>query len=337
MNDAVNHTLRSIQTSLDRDKSQGSTDLWRSIESLASGEVEGELTPEVMKALLEQVPSARAGEFTTPQLVSDFISAVASMFNPDSVLDPMCGSGLMLDGVHSICEPRIIDGVDINTRTCEIARQVLGPPARIQNGNIFLAELDLQGEYDLVVSDPPLRTRMRREQIDALPGLRKQLDLGQNLVVWACRKIREDGAIIIVLDANALDRGPLVEAINAAGCRVRASFHVPAGTRPNTMLASQVVLVQRGEQDRIFVGQLSEESEHQQILLDNFKHHRFGKHPSLGRICEVAEFFGYEALEAAHTLSRRFRNTSFPRTHSRTLSRRSISVASMMPTSPALM
>jgi len=296
---------------LDRDRSQGITDLWRTIEALAYGEIEGELTPEVMRALLEQMPSARTGEFTTPQLVSDFISAVGSMFNPNSVLDPMCGSGLMLEGVLSVSKPRIIDGVDINTRTCEIARQVLGPSARIQDGDIFLADLDLQEEYDLVISDPPLRTPMRRDRINTFPGLRKQLDLGQNLVVWACHKITEDGAIIIVLDANALDRGPLVEAINAAGCRVHASFHVPVGTRPNTMVASQVLVVQRGHQGTIFVGQLSDEPEHQQTLLDNFKHHRFGKHPSLGRICQVAEFFGYEALEAAYTLGRRFRNTGY--------------------------
>lgn len=311
MNDATDQTLRSIWTSLDRDRPQGSPDLWRGIELLARGEVEGELTPEVMKALLEQVPSARVGEFTTPQMVSNFVSAVAGMFNPTSVLDPMCGSGLMLDGIRSICEPRIIDGVDINMTTSEVARQVLGPSARIQIGDIFLANLDLLERYDLIVSDPPLRVPVRGEQADGSPGLRKQLDLGQNLAVWACRKIGEDGVLIVTLDANALDRGPFVEAINAAGCRVRASFHVPAGTRHNTSMASQVVVVQRGAQDTIFVGQLSEEPDHQETLLDNFKHHRSGRHPSLGRVCRVEEFFSYEAFEAAHNLSRRFRNTNF--------------------------
>ncbi len=304
-------TLKALWTHLDSLRGHERTNLWEGLLHLARGEIQGELSPELIQSLLERAPSGVMSEFTTPPLISDFMAALADIFKPASVLDPMCGSGVMLYKVQSVCTPQTVDGVDINQESCEIARQTLKQHGRVQQGNIFDPNLSLHEEYDLIVADPPLKTHIRKEQLPESLQAQRLNDLAQYLVIWACRKLSKDGALAVVMSPNALNRTSFVEAINAEGCRIRASFHVPAGTRSNTAIASQVLVVQHGAQEAIFVGQISNDDKHQERLLQNFKRHKSDRHPSLGRVCEIERFLSYEALEAEHHLREQVRGTNF--------------------------
>lgn len=295
-------TLKALWTHLDSNRHRERLDLWEGLLQLARGEIEGELTPEVIRSLLERAPSRKMGEFTTPPLISDFMASLADIFQPASVLDPMCGSGVMLHMVRSAYTPATVDGVDINAESCEIARQTLKGFGRVQQGNIFDPSLSLREKYDLIIADPPLNVCPEREQLPESLRVQGLRDLAQYLVVWACRRLSKDGVLAIVMSPKVLERTPLAEAVSAEGCRIRASFHVPAGTRSNTVIASQVLVVQRGGQKGIFVGQLSKDNEHQKRLLQNFRKHQAGRHPSLGRVCELDKFINYEALEAEYLL-----------------------------------
>ncbi len=303
-------TLRALWTHLDSLRGHERTNLWEGLLHLARGEIEGELSPEVIQSLLERAPSGRMGEFTTPPLISDFMAALAYILKPTSVLDPMCGSGVMLYKVLSACAPQTVDGVDINAESSEIARQTLKQHGRVQQGNIFDPDLSLQEKYDLIVADPPLNMRVRKEQLPESLRAQRLNDVAQYLAIWACRRLSKDGALAVVMSPNALNRTSFVKAINAEGCRVRASFHVPAGTRGNTAIASQVLVVQHGAQEAIFVGQLSNDDKHQERLLQNFKRHKSDRHPSLGRVCELERFISYEALEAEYRLREQIRGTN---------------------------
>ena len=303
-------TLKALWTHLDSLRGDERTTLWKGLLHLARGEIQGELSPEVIQSLLERAPSGEMGEFTTPPLISDLMAALADIFKPASVLDPMCGSGVMLYKVQSICTPRTVDGVDIDAESCEIARQTLKRHGHVQQGNIFDPHLSLHETYDLIIADPPLNTRIKKEQLPESLQAQRLNNLAQYLVIWACRRLSKDGALAVVMSPNALKQDPFVEAINAEGCRIRASFNVPAGTRSNTAIASQVLVVQHGAQEAIFVGQISNDDKHQERLLKNFRRHKSDKHPSLGRVCELERFISYEALEAEHRLRDQGRNTN---------------------------
>ena len=303
-------TLKALWTHLDSLRGHERANLWEGLLHLARGEIEGELSPEVIQSLLERAPSGRMGEFTTPPLVSEFMVSLADIFKPGSILDPMCGSGVMLYRVLSACKPQTVDGVDINPESYEIARQTLKQDGQVQQGNIFDPNLSLHEKYDLIIADPPLNTRIGKERLPEPLQAQRLNNLAQYLVIWACRRLSEDGALAIVMSPNALDQTSFVEAINAEGCRIRASFHVPAGTRSDTAIASQILVVQHGAQEAIFVGQLSNDDKHQERLLQNFKRHKSDRHPSLGRVCELQRLISYEALEAEHRLREQIRGTN---------------------------
>lgn len=303
-------TLKALWTHLDSLRGHERTNLWEGLLHLARGDIQGELSPEVIQSLLERAPSGEMGEFTTPPLVSEFMVSLADILKPTSILDPMCGSGVMLYKVQSACKPQTVDGVDVNPESYEVARQTLKQHGRVQQGNIFDPNLSLHEKYDLIIADPPLNTRIRKEQLPESLQAQRLNNLAQYLVIWACRRLSKDGALAIIMGPNALNQTSFVDAINAEGCRIRASFHVPAGTRSNTGIASQVLVVQQGLQEAIFVGQISNDDKHQERLLQNFKRHKSDRHPSLGRVCEIERFISYEALEAEHRLREQVRGTN---------------------------
>jgi len=303
-------TLQAVWTHLDSFRGEERADLWKTLLHLARGEIRGELSPEVIEFLRERAPSAELDEFTTPPLISDLVAGLADIFKPASVLDPMCGSGVALYKVQSVSTPQTVDGVDIDAESCEIARQTLKQHGRVQQGNIFDPRLSLHEKYDLIIADPPLNTRIEKERLPESLRAEGLKYVAQYLVIWACRRLSKDGALAVVMGPSALNQTSFVEAVNAEGCRIRASFHVPAGTRSNTAIASQVLVVQHGAQEAIFVGQISNDDKHQERLLKNFKRHKSDRHPSLGRVCELERFIGYEALEAEHRLQVQVRRTN---------------------------
>lgn len=278
--------------------------------ALARGEIPGELTPDVIEAVIGRAASRGAGEFVTPPMLSRFMADLASITKPDFVLDPTCGSGLMLQQVIAAHKPGVAEGIDLNHDNCEIASELLIDQAAITHGNALDATLKLQEAYDLIIADPPLGEHVHPGQLPpSLKDLRLR-DLAQYIAIWACHKLAPKGVLAIVMSPVTLQHQPFVDAIHTAGCRIRASLHVPSGTRLNTGIASQVLVIDHGSQQDIFVGQLSDDPEHGKRLLQNFKRDKTDKHPSLGRTLPLDQFLGFEALEAEYLLRHRVRQTS---------------------------
>ncbi len=297
---------------MDAEGSHGSQGLWNALQRLGTGEIEGGLTSEVVRSLLEYAPARREiGEFTTPALISDFMASLANIVNPTSILDPMCGSGMMLLQVSKSEGVRIVHGVDKNAASCQIARAVLGDKAVIHQDDVLTMDGCLANEYDFILVDPPLASRLKKGHIETVCNTPRLRDLAQVLAVQVCGRLSEKGMLAIVMPPNATRHRPFVKAINQRGCQINASFHVPAGTRLDTAISTQILVVQRGHQESLFVGQISDDTEHQKRMINNYKCRRSDKHPSLGRVCSLDDFMGYEALEAAFRLNKMVRKTSF--------------------------
>lgn len=306
---STNETLQSLWQYADSRRSIEPTDLWQALLALAREEVSGELTPEVIEALIGKADSRSAGEFFTPPMVSRFMADLAKITKPTSVLDPTCGTGLMLQQVIAAYEPDMAEGIDLNRESCEVASALLKGQVTIMQGNALDTALELQAQYDLIIADPPLSARVQPGQLPpSLQGVRLR-DLAQYIVIWGCQRLPQEGTLAIVMSPSSLQHAPFVEAIHASGCRIRATLHVPSGTRLNTGSASQVLVIDRGAQQDVFVGQLSDDPVHSQRLIQNFKRHKSDRHPSLGRAIPLDQFIGYEALEAAHLIHERARKT----------------------------
>lgn len=303
-------TLKSLWAYFDMVRGQEPFDVWKGLRKLARQEIQGDLTPDVIESLFTSTASEQMGEYTTPSLITDFMAALSSRLNPSKVIDPMCGSGVMLQMIQSSSQPKLLVGSEKNVATCEVARSILNKDIDLFCGNFFQSPHAKQDDYDLIATDPPMGCRVDRNALPEDLQMLKLRELAQYLVIWACRSLSSRGVIAVVMAPSALQYKAFLEAIHTEGCRVRASLHVPAGTRLNTGIPSQVLIIEHGPQKDVFVGRLSENEEQQKKLLHNLFKRKSDKHPSLGRLCKLERFVGYEALEADYRLREQLRGLS---------------------------
>lgn len=298
---------------------------------LASGNIPGSLSADVIEGLLykNSTPNQNAmqGENSSPPLLSSFMAKLAAQSNPATVLDPACGLGVTLARIAEELPDASITGAEVNVASASIACGVNAHGGTVHEGRVFQAQEINDNQYDLIVADAPLGYRIDKAQLpDDLQALNIR-DFGQNLAVWCCDHLASGGLAAIVMTQNTFFKpNKLQKSINSRGYKISAVLHVPGNTRLNTSIPSLIVIIQAGEQKDFFVGQISEDDQHNERLLANFKRTRADKHPSLGRLCNIDSFISYEALEAEHQLRQIVRQTTLQKYRFSDLLRETITV-----------
>ena len=182
----------------------------------------------------------KAGEFYTPQRISDILSAIVTLDGQapetgprkhlDSVLDFACGSGSLLLNVRHRMGPHGIGkiaGQEKNITTYNLARMnmllhgVKDSEFEIFHGDTLLNEWDMlretnparQPKFDAVVANPPFSYRW--EPTDALAedvrfknyGLAPKSAADFAFLLHGFRYLKPDGVMAIILPHGVLFRG----------------------------------------------------------------------------------------------------------------------------------
>lgn len=274
-----------------------------------------QISPDLLYGIIEKRLDWPSGEYYTPKSVTSFISRLASLHSAQSVLDPTCGLGLLLNDVAASVGAQVIHGIDINTECREVAQAVVGNKATILQGDALISPDSLRTAYDLIVADPPFGLKVRGTP--KLPHLDEHFrgDMGHALAVWACARLSDNGTAMLIVtpsflwDVHALQAQA---AIWKNRCRVRALINLPGGTFPHTSISTYLAIFERGEQHDVFVGQFAESPEYQKSLITNYKRRKVGEHPGLGRLCPLSAFRGFDAYAAQERLNRLVRATGWP-------------------------
>ncbi|WP_186108507.1 type I restriction-modification system subunit M [Burkholderia gladioli] len=188
----------------------------------------------------------KAGEFYTPQFVSDILSAIVTLDSQepstgkrphlDSVLDFACGSGSLLLNVRHRMGPRGIGkifGQEKNITTYNLARMnmllhgVKDSEFEIYHGDTLSNEWDMLREtnpakvprFDAVVANPPFSYRW--EPTEALGedvrfknyGLAPKSAADFAFLVHGFHYLKQDGVMAIILPHGVLFRGGVEERI----------------------------------------------------------------------------------------------------------------------------
>lgn len=294
----------------ERDSRSVAADL---LHAVASQEIEGSLSPELIGEMLKHPRLRRSmGDAFTAWPIIVFIANLVAKRKVESVLDPACGSGLLLHSVAESCSPSSLEGVEINSEMQESAEKLLDNRAHIHCGN-FLRVADGLGEsYDLIVSHPPLGCRLDSDQRDALPGLPRSRDLAEAIVYWSCSRLSGAGLAAFVLSARSDCDRNFQQNVNDLGCRISGLIRIPSGMLLGTHALGSVVLIERGEQGEVFVAKLSEDPNVQDQILKNLATPgRRGRRPALGDWCRLEDYRGFEAYENQLRLLKQVDNPHF--------------------------
>ena len=107
------------------------------------------------------------GSYYTPKNIVSFLSKLVSFWEPQKVLDPACGSGIFLFEINSKLKTKTkFLGIDINKDVLAIAEEKLKSvdiDCKLIAQDFLITEKDLTDKFDLIISDPPLGGKIKKE------------------------------------------------------------------------------------------------------------------------------------------------------------------------------
>lgn len=273
-----------------------------------------EITPALLDEVSKRFGSGFSGSHLSSAGLSSFIAELAATKDPKTLLDPTCGSGLLLKTVADRVDTPTVHGIEISEIIVPITERLLGKSASVFCGDALFSTLPLLEGYDLIISEPPLGLRMRQPL--TLAGLEEELrgDFSDLLICWMCTRLAEHGMGIIIVPSSFIwsrRSKQAREAIEGLGCAVTGCFQIPRGSLQGTAIEAYVVVIERGSQEDVFVGQYTKDASHQRILANNFAVRKEGKSPAQGRLCSWADFRGYSPVEASARIERIVRRVGF--------------------------
>lgn len=299
----MNDELTKVWSKLDAMRgSQNFRSIDAALTTLLTEDPDISVTVELLREIVKWRGAFQHGMFMSPPDLADFIADLAATRKAETVLDPTCGSGLLLKMVADQVGAQTVHGVDVNETAIRVAARLLGTQATLIQGDTLAPNLALLREYDLVVADPPMGTRLHRPMTigNMLTGFKGTF--GDALACWACTKLSPKGMAILIMPPAFLfsSQSEVAKAaIQNAGFAVSACIHIPTGSFQGTGIQAELVVIERGEQGDVFTGQYTPDKKHQQVMLSNLLARREGKRVAQGRMCPWDGFRGYPSVEAA--------------------------------------
>lgn len=242
-------------------------------------------------------------QFASTLPVTAFLGRLATAIGGDSVLDPVCGTGLLLARVSESIEAKEICGIELNSEVSEVARRILPESGNVVCGDALKVGADIAPRYDLIVGEPPMGVKLQSPY--SVPTSKKGIAIFSDaLVAWAVDRLSRNGTAIFLMPVTFLtgQSVKMRDYLQSVGISVRACIHVPSGSLKATMVQSYVVVLDRVQRDETFIAQYSSDVGHQKEVIKNFENDGHAKRPAQGRMVKLGDFKGYNHYEAHERL-----------------------------------
>jgi hypothetical protein len=246
-------------------------------------------------------------EHWTPRVVADFIAGLSKRVKPKSILDPTCGYGFLLATVASVAEAEMLLGIEINHELADKASQIWGGAIEVVKSEALSYLERNESKYDMIVCDPPINLRLNPQWIEALQGKPPTNDFTLALILSSLKALSPNGTAIFTVSPSFLlesQREKFLACLYEIGFKITACIQAPSGTRHNTSIATYLLVIDRGDQGDVFIGQLKDDPTHLDHLLSNLHRKKAKGDPSLGRLCSLSSFQGFESFAAREQLER---------------------------------
>lgn len=243
------------------------------------------------------------GLFFSTAEVSAFMARLAAVDGGKSVLDPVCGTGLLMQEAAKAINADKVHGIELNPVIADIARKICPENATIFSGDSLYGDFSVADSYDLIIAEPPFGNRLPESY--RLPLVSREIkDLGIALFCKWIQLLSPAGRAIFLLPANCLSNAgkQILQGLESNGYYLRALIHVPSGNLKSTIFESYIVVLDRNARQSIFTAQYGNDDALQDQIIKNYKSHRRGGRQAQGRLINLETFNGFKAMEAAEKL-----------------------------------
>ncbi len=255
----------------------------------------------------------RSGTAQVPEWLAGVFSTLAKDVTPRTICDPWAGAGFLVETIREACQSTQAFAFTKNQSEFELGK-VLVPDASWQLGEPLLLLDSLPQEVDLVASNLPLGA-MSHFPLKAIlaSGEAVELtdDLGNLILVAASIRLSSSGVgLFVVTPSFFFKQQSVFHRFGELGLGMEAALALPSGTfAPYTNISAYLVVVRRRPSKRMFVAQLSADTNTNTQVILNFRQGTEGGSLELGRFVDPASFRGFEhlrALDAMKAAEKRF-------------------------------
>ena len=246
----------------------------------------------------------RTGVHFSPPSMAAFMAKLGAVDECDSVLDPACGTGLLLQSAAVTTKAKVIEGVELIQQFAELSRLVLPDYATvIQGDSLGAVPLSLPA-YDLIVCEPPFGYKLAKPWTSE-NSEGSISDFANALLCKSVALLSERGKCVFLLPASCISLigKKLFEKLGKQGFFLRALIHVPAGSLLSVGIHSYIVVMDRTDRPDTFVAQYNTDIGYQTCLISNFKNHRQKGPHAHGALVKFDSFTGFPAFEATIQIS----------------------------------
>lgn len=257
-----------------------------------------ELIPIILRAF-----GAHAGVYYVPQLLLQVVSKILEGRSARVTCDPWAGLGAVLattcEAVHST------KALGFTQNEAEAALgKILVTAADWRVGEpLELLQL-LNTDLDVVASVLPFgRKSSKSVVLLGLDGKSIELkdDLGSLILVTSASRLSPDGiGLFVVAPSLFFSQRSVLREFGQLGFGIEAALALPSGAfAPYTNIPTYLVVVRKRPSDRMFVAQLSTDSNTNLQIVSNLKEGNEGGTLDLGRFVDPLSFTGLDSLRTA--------------------------------------
>jgi len=257
-------------------------------------------------ATWEQFLSTRfmgsGGTVHVPEWLAGVFCALATEVSPKTICDPWAGVGFLVETLREACHPEQALGFTQNKAKYELGK-VLVPEVSWQLGEPLRLLDSLTHSFDMFASILPMGARSQHPLKVSLPtGEAAELtgELSNLVMVAASMRLNSTGVGLYVVTPSFFSKQQSVyHRFSELGLGIEATLALPSGTfAPYTNIPAYLVVVRRKPSTKMFVAQLSSDTNTNLQIIGNFQQQTEGGSVELGRFVDPASFRSIDHLRA---------------------------------------
>ncbi len=237
---------------------------------------------------------------STPGWLAAVFSALAQGRTFNTICDPWAGIGLLIGVMQEVTQAKTVLAFGPNLSDAVLGK-VLVEKAEWQVGSPIDLLSSQENEIDLVASLLPFQVKVSQPlTVRGLSGNDIVLrdNLGNQILVAASMRLSTEGiGLFVVTPSFFFSRSSVFQHFSALGLSLDAALALPAGTfAPHTGIPSYLVIVRKHPISKMFVAQLSNDSNTNRQVISNFTNGEEGNSLELGRFVDSLSFKGLDMI-----------------------------------------
>ncbi len=238
--------------------------------------------------------------FFLPEILPNFASKLLKPSDPGNILDPWGKAGAFTTPIYQNLSRGKITEINRNKEAHDIA-ELLGKDINAEwlNGDPLTLLDEISEKFDAIVSSLPFKARTKSPYAQEIGTT----DTASLIAIKSCQKLALTGTAFFVVPASFFftqEKNSARNLLPSFGFHVNAAFSIPIGAfRPLASIKTYLIVVQRQEEEKLFVGEISEDEDQNNILISNYENKKDGSVPQQGVFVERNSFMDFDT-QALH-------------------------------------